>query len=125
LSARTGSNPFHPSRGPLAAILPLFPCRFQLPIPLGLNLLLMPGEHVPRRDVSDGAAAAQDRTCFHQMPPQNGNFFFRGVVLPLLLSCVRSVILTDERFLHFQLRKAKPAGRTTDISQFASKRIFR
>ena len=25
------------------------------PIPLGLNLLLMPGEHVLRRDVADGA----------------------------------------------------------------------
>jgi hypothetical protein len=39
-------NSFHPSRGPLAAILPLFPRRLQFPIPLGLNLLLMPGEHV-------------------------------------------------------------------------------
>jgi len=31
----TGSNPFHASRGPLAAILPLFPrrVRVQLPIP--------------------------------------------------------------------------------------------
>jgi hypothetical protein len=35
------------SRGLLAAILPLFPRRLQLPIPLGLNLLLVPGEHVP------------------------------------------------------------------------------
>jgi len=34
---QTGSNPFHRSRDPLAAILPLFPRRFQLPIPLGLN----------------------------------------------------------------------------------------
>jgi hypothetical protein len=34
-----------PSRGPLAAILPLFPRRLQLPIPLGENLLLMPDEH--------------------------------------------------------------------------------
>lgn len=51
----TGSNPFHPSRGPLAAIPPLFPRRFQLPIPLGLNLLLMPGEHVLWRDVTDRA----------------------------------------------------------------------
>ena len=33
-----GSNPFHPSRRPLAAILPLFLLRVQLPIPLGLNL---------------------------------------------------------------------------------------
>src|SRR5262249_37335494 len=52
---QTGSNPFHPSRGPLAAILPLFPRRVQLPIPLGLNLLLMPGEHVLWRDVADSA----------------------------------------------------------------------
>jgi hypothetical protein len=51
----TGSNPFHSSRGALAAILPLFPRRLQLPIPVGLNLLLMPGEHVLRRDVADGA----------------------------------------------------------------------
>jgi hypothetical protein len=46
----TGSNPFHRLGGPLAAILPLFPRRFQFPIPVGLNLLLMPGEHVLRRD---------------------------------------------------------------------------
>jgi hypothetical protein len=39
----------------LAAILPLFPRRLQLPIPLGVNLLLMPGEHVLRRDVANGA----------------------------------------------------------------------
>ncbi len=43
------------SRGRLAAILLLFPRRLQLPIPLGLDLLLMPGEHVLRRDVADGA----------------------------------------------------------------------
>ena len=51
----TGSNPFHQSRGPLAVILPLFPRRLQLPIPLGVNLLLMPSEHVLRRDVAYGA----------------------------------------------------------------------
>jgi PAS domain S-box-containing protein len=33
------------------AILPLFPRRLQLPVRLGENLLLMPAEHVPRRDV--------------------------------------------------------------------------
>src|SRR6516162_9936447 len=52
---QTGSNPFHPSRGLLATNLPVFPRRLQLSVPLGLNLLLMPGEHVLRRDVSDGA----------------------------------------------------------------------
>ena len=46
-----GSNPYHRSCGPLAAILPLFSCRLQFPIPLGLNFLLMPGEHFLRRDV--------------------------------------------------------------------------
>jgi hypothetical protein len=51
-------NPFHPSRDPQAAILPLFPRRLQLPIPVGLNLLLMPGEHVLWRDVTDGAVQA-------------------------------------------------------------------
>ena len=49
------SNPFHPSRGPLAAVLPLFPSRLQFPVPLILNLLLVPGEHVFGRDVTDGA----------------------------------------------------------------------
>jgi hypothetical protein len=32
----------------------MFPRRVQLPIPLGLNLRLMPGEHVLWRDVADG-----------------------------------------------------------------------
>jgi hypothetical protein len=36
------------SRGPLAAILPLFPRRLQLPIPLGLNFLLV----LPQNDDS-------------------------------------------------------------------------
>jgi hypothetical protein len=39
---RTGGNPFRPSRDPLAAILPLFPRCLQFPIPLGLNLVLIP-----------------------------------------------------------------------------------
>jgi len=39
----------------LAAPLPMFPRGFQLPIPLGLDLRLMPGEHVLRRDVARGA----------------------------------------------------------------------
>src|ERR1700722_3311214 len=51
----TGSDPFHPSRGLLAPILPLFPRRFQPPISLGLNLLLMPSEHVLWREIADGA----------------------------------------------------------------------
>src|ERR1700687_1807529 len=50
----SGSNRLHPSRRPLAAILPLFLRRVQLPIPLGLNLLLVPGEHVLWSDAADG-----------------------------------------------------------------------
>ena len=61
----TGSNPFHSSRGPLAAILPLFPRRVQLPIPLGLNLLLMPGEHVLWRDVAGGTVQADVVVMLH------------------------------------------------------------
>jgi hypothetical protein len=45
----------HPSRGLPATNLPVFPRRLQLSVPLGVNLLLMPGKHVLRRDVSDGA----------------------------------------------------------------------
>jgi hypothetical protein len=37
--------------GPLVAILPLFPRRFQFPTPIGLNLLLMSGEDILRRDM--------------------------------------------------------------------------
>src|SRR5215831_12991506 len=67
----TGSNPFHPSRRPLAAILPLFLRPVQLPIPLGLNLLLMPGEHVLWSDVADGTVQANVRTSPYY-PQSNG-----------------------------------------------------
>src|SRR5439155_9535090 len=60
-----GSNPFHPSRRPLAAILPLFLRRVQLPIPLGLNLLLVPGEHVLWSDVADGTVQANVVVVLH------------------------------------------------------------
>jgi len=49
---QAGSNPFHRSPGPLVAIFPLFPRRFQFPTPVGLNLLLMSGEHMLRRDIA-------------------------------------------------------------------------
>ena len=71
-SRPTGSNPFHPSRGPLAAILPLFPRRLQFPIPIGLNLLLMPGEHVLRRDVTDAVLNARR---FLGVTPRSAGFF--------------------------------------------------
>jgi hypothetical protein len=81
-------------RGPLTAILPLLPSRLQLPIPLGVNLLLAPGTHVLRRDVPDGAVQTEVvvmlQVTFNEAP----GIFKR-----------RSVILTDERFLHFQLRQ--------------------
>ena len=56
----TGSDPFHQSCGPLAAILPLFPRRSQLPIPLNrCNLLWVSRasntsteEHRPARSMS-------------------------------------------------------------------------
>jgi hypothetical protein len=43
------------SRGSVASVPPLFSCGLQLPVPLGLNLLLMPSEHVLQSDVTDGA----------------------------------------------------------------------
>jgi hypothetical protein len=56
----------------LATNLPLLPRRLQLPIPLGLDLLLMPGEHVLRRDTAGGSLQADvgvmlDET-LHQTP---------------------------------------------------------
>jgi hypothetical protein len=36
----------------LAAILPRFPGRLQLPVPLRVDLLLPPRQHVPGRDVA-------------------------------------------------------------------------
>src|ERR1700730_12748677 len=59
-SCVVGSNPLHPSCGTLGAILPLSPRRLHLPIPLGLNLPLMPADHVLRRDVTDGATQTPD-----------------------------------------------------------------
>lgn len=53
---QTGSLRF--SRDLLATTLPLLPRRLQLPIPLGLDLLLVPGEHFLRRDVAGGAGQA-------------------------------------------------------------------
>ena len=44
---------FRPLRDTLAEILPLFPRRFQLPIPFRMNLLLTPSQHVLRGDVTD------------------------------------------------------------------------
>jgi len=73
----TGSNPFHQSRGPLAVILPLFPRRLQLPIPLGVNLLLMPSEHVLRRDVAYGAVQTDVVVMLHVTLNQTPRIFRR------------------------------------------------
>jgi hypothetical protein len=87
----TGSNPFHPCR-PLAAILPLFLRRVQLPIPLGLNLLLMPDEHVLRRHVTDRAVQPEIVVSVHillnqafcifqrQRRPRSNAFAFQRLV---------------------------------------------
>ena len=70
-----GSNPFHQSRGPVVSVLPPFSCRLQLPVPLGLNLVLMPGEHVLRRDVTDGAVQADVVVMLYLTPNQTPHIF--------------------------------------------------
>jgi hypothetical protein len=54
----TGDWPFRSSRSLLAMNLPLLSRRLQLPIPLGMNLVLTPVEHVLRSDVARGTAQA-------------------------------------------------------------------
>jgi hypothetical protein len=50
-SRQYGSNPFHPSRGLLAAILSLFPRRFQLPITVVYDVNRK--ERIARMDAND------------------------------------------------------------------------
>jgi len=45
-------------RGLLPTNLPLFSCLLQLPIPLSMDLLLTPGDHVLRRDVANSTVQA-------------------------------------------------------------------
>jgi hypothetical protein len=59
----------------LATNLPLLPGRFQLPIPLGVDLLLTPGEHVLRRDVADGAVQADVVVMLDVSPDQTPRIF--------------------------------------------------
>jgi hypothetical protein len=49
---------FRSSCGPLPANLPLFLRLLQLPTSLGMDLLLTPGQHVSRTDITDGAIQA-------------------------------------------------------------------
>src|SRR5258708_27649026 len=55
----TGDWPFRSSRSLLAMNLPLFSRLLQLPIALGMDLLLTPGEDVLRRDVADCTVQAE------------------------------------------------------------------
>ena len=60
------------SRSLLPTNLPLLSRRLQLPVPLGVDLLLTPGEHVLRRDVANRAVQTDVvvmlDVAFHQMP---------------------------------------------------------
>ena len=47
----------------------------------------------------------RNRHFIQQVPPQNGNLLLRSVVLSLFSHVVLSVILPEERSLHFQLRQ--------------------
>jgi len=80
------------SRGLLATTRPLLPRLLQLPIALRVDRGLPTHEHVVRRHVPNRAVKPD-------------------VVVVIHISCVRSVILTDERFLHFQLRQDNPEQR--------------
>ena len=61
------------SRGLLPTNLPLFSCHRQLPISLSMDLVLTAGEHVLRRDVTDGTVQADIVVMFHvalHQPPR-------------------------------------------------------
>jgi hypothetical protein len=59
-----------------------------------LGELLLPAiEH--RRLAPQFVTQIRDRHSFRQMPPQDGDLLFRGVVLPLASSCARSVSATE------------------------------
>src|SRR5712692_5909620 len=77
LSESSANSKLSASRGPVASIPPLFSCRLQLPVPLGLNLLLMPGEHVLRRDVADGAVETHVVVMLHVTLNQTPRIFER------------------------------------------------
>ena len=69
-----------------------------------LEELILPAvEH--RRLEPQFVTEIRDWHSFHQVPPQNGDLLFRRVMLPLLVLMVAPLFLTDERFLHFQLRQ--------------------
>ena len=63
-------GPLRPSRNLLPTNLPLFSRGLQLPIPLGMDLRLTPGEHVLRRDVALGAVQADVVVVMHVAPHQ-------------------------------------------------------
>jgi hypothetical protein len=58
VSSATVNVALRSSRGLLTTNLALFSGLLQLPIPLGMDLLLTPGEHVLRRDVANRTVQA-------------------------------------------------------------------
>jgi hypothetical protein len=56
------------------------------------------------------------------MTPQDSDFLFRRVVLPLLLHA-RAIILMGERFLHFQLNRNTPYAPRVGFHEIAGREI--
>src|SRR5215470_3865552 len=63
------------------------------------------------------ATQFRDRNLLQQMPPQDGNFFFRRIVLPLLLHAFAPIILNGGTLSpfpaereHSELRKFRAVG---------------
>jgi hypothetical protein len=83
-----------------AAILPLFLRRVQLPIPLGLNLPLMPDEHVVRRD---GADRAVQTNIVVMLRPSGGNFQgidrFTGLFLSMVASPQKPASVSPDKII--------------------------
>jgi hypothetical protein len=74
----------------LATKLPLLSCLLQLPISVSMDLLLTAGEHVLRRDVTDGWRPS-----------------LSARIASVASSCVLSISLMGERLLHSKLNRNK------------------
>ena len=98
------------SHGRLATNLPWLPRRLQLPIPVGVDLLLTPSEHALRRDVADhtvqGVVIMLD-VALHHTPHifqrqwrsrPDAQLSLPGCNASVTSSRVRSIILTGEGF---------------------------
>jgi hypothetical protein len=86
----SGSNPFHRSGGPLAAILPLFPRRLQAPI---LLPLLQPNTPAPTAKNSIGFNMSDDPS---MLRPYHQNAIL-ACVSPYLSATCKGVFVTPER----------------------------